>query len=50
MANTLTSNLYPPLVDTFMPAFVRTQPCRIYFSLSDYNSESEIKEVHISKY
>ena len=48
MANTLTSNLYPPLVDTSMPAFVRTQPCRIYFSLSDYNSESEIKEVHIS--
>ena len=31
-----------------MPAFVRTQLCRVYFSLSGYNSESEIKNVQFS--
>lgn len=41
------NNLYPPIVDTYMPAFVRTTACRIYFSLSIYNSAEEIKNVQI---
>lgn len=41
------NNLYPPIVDTYMPAFIRTTACRIYFSLSIYNSIEEIKNVQI---
>ena len=37
------NNLYPPIVSTYMPAFIRTTACRIYFSLSIYNSIEEIK-------
>lgn len=38
------NNLYPPIVDSWMPAFIRTNAdgCRIYFSISSYNSLSEI--------
>lgn len=41
------NNLYPPIVSTYMPAFIRTTACRIYFSLSIYNSAEEIKNVQI---
>lgn len=41
------NNLYPPIVSTYMPAFIRTTACRIYFSLSIYNSIEEIKNVQI---
>lgn len=41
------NNLYPPILDAFMPAFVRTTPCRVYFSLSAYNSYENIKNVQI---
>lgn len=38
------NNLYPPIVDSWMPAFIRTDAggCRVYFSISSYNSLSEI--------
>ena len=42
------NNLYPPIVGTYMPAFIRTQACRIYFSLSIYNSAEEIKNVQVT--
>lgn len=42
------NNLYPPVINTYMPAFLRTQSCRIYFSLSAYNSISEIANAQIS--
>lgn len=41
------NNLYPPIIDTFMPAFIRTQTCRIYFSLSRYNDIKEIMNAQI---
>lgn len=41
------NNLYPPIIDTFMPAFVRTQTCRVYFSLSKYNDIKEIMNAQI---
>ena len=44
----ITSNLYPPIVQDTLPAFIRTKSCRIYFSLSTYNSLEEIKNVQIS--
>ena len=44
----ITSNLYPPLVSDTLPSFIRTKTCRIYFSLSNYNSATDIKNVQIS--
>jgi hypothetical protein len=38
------SNLYPPIIDTFMPAFIYRSTCRVYFSLSDYNSYENVKD------
>lgn len=48
MASTLVSTLYPPLVDTFMPAFVHTKAPKIAFSLSPYNTEDKIKRLHVT--
>lgn len=42
------SNLYPPVIDTYMPAFItdfqatNASVCRVYFSLSSYNSIEDI--------
>ena len=47
MANAL-NTLYPPTISTFLPAFVNTSSAIVYFSLSPYNSSSEIKRVHVS--
>lgn len=44
MANNLVSNLYPPIFQqSVMPAFIYTESCRIYFSISNYNSPSDFK-------
>lgn len=49
MASTLVSTLYPPLVDTFMPAFVYTDDyAEVKFSISPYNTKDKIKYLHIS--
>lgn len=48
MASTLVSTLYPPLVDTFMPAFINTDPPKVFFSLSPYNTEDKIKRIHVT--
>lgn len=42
------TNLYPPIIDTYMPAFIRSQNCKVYFSLSSYNNLSDIKYAQIS--
>lgn len=50
----VTTNLYPPIVETYMPAFLvgsedtEKNICRIYFSLSMFNSLNQIKNVQIS--
>lgn len=42
-------NLYPGVVDTFMPAFlVDSRICRVYFSISQYNVETDIKNVQVT--
>ena len=39
------NNLYPPIFNkTYMPAFLKNSGCRIYFSISVYNSLSDINE------
>ena len=48
MPGNLTNTLYPPQVNTFMPAFVNTTDAVIYFSLSPYNSSNDIQRVHVS--
>ena len=46
MADILTSNLYPPIIESFMPAFT-TDYCIVKFALSDMNSISDINRYAI---
>ena len=40
----INNNLYPPIFNkSYMPAFVKENGCRVYFSISSYNSLAEIK-------
>lgn len=41
-------SLYPPIVDSSMPAFNVNKPCTIYYSLSKFNSTIDIRSIHIS--
>ena len=45
---TVLSTLYPPLVDTFMPAFSSEKDAKINFSISPYNSSYEIRYLHVT--
>ena len=46
----IVNNLYPPICDTYMPAFLidNADGCRVYFSLSAFNSLSDIKNVQVT--
>lgn len=48
MAVTVVNTLYPPLIETFQPAFLYTTSVPIVFSLSPFNSINDIKSIHIS--
>lgn len=48
MADTLVNTLYPPMLDTFQPAFVYTDDALVSFSLSPFNAGSDINYIHIS--
>ena len=46
-------NLYPPIVDTYIPAFLTDSEtdkdiCRIYFILSQFNTMEDIKNVQVT--
>lgn len=43
------NNLYPPIVDTYMPAFLvtTTEGCRVYFSISLYNTREDIMNAQV---
>ena len=47
-----TLTLYPPVISTYMPAFViqqqNTDSCRVYFSLSKYNTIEDIANVQVT--
>jgi hypothetical protein len=45
---TVLSTLYPPLIDTFMPAFPYNESAKVEFSISPYNSINSIKYLHVS--
>ena len=45
---TVVNTLFPPICNTFMNAFPNTTDAVVYFSLSPFNSSTEIKHVHIS--
>lgn len=45
---TVVSTLYPPQVETFMPAFPYNEAVRVYFSVSVFDSVKDIKRVHVS--
>jgi hypothetical protein len=45
---TVLSTLYPPLIETFQPAFVYNDGPEITFTISNYNSYTNIKHLHIS--
>ena len=39
----INNNLYPPIFNkSYMPAFVKENGCRVYFSISSYNSLSQM--------
>lgn len=42
------NTLYPPMIETFMPAFICDKTPFITFSYSPYNSEQEITRIHVS--
>ena len=48
------NNLYPPIVETYMPAFlinsgdVVKDTCRVYFSISAYNSLADIANAQVT--
>lgn len=48
MATPLDSNLYPPIIATYMPAFIRTEDCPVTFSLSSYNSFDDFDGAEVS--
>ena len=50
----INNNLYPPIVKTYMPAFVTNSSnveettCKVYFSLSPYNKPTDIANVQVT--
>lgn len=44
----ITSNLYPPIVDTYMPAFLQGTTIKVYFSLSLFNSKDQIANAQVT--
>lgn len=42
------NSLFPPIVDSYMPAFNANGDCEIRFTLSKFNASSDFETVHIS--
>ena len=46
MAITLVNNLYPPVIDSYMPAYIQSTGSweyRVYLDISQFNSFSDIR-------
>ena len=39
----ISNNLYPPIINTYMPSFIRNEVCRVYFSLSNFNKFDDVR-------
>ena len=48
MATIAEQFLYPPLLDTYMPAFLKDETCRIYFSITPFNNINDINHVQLT--
>lgn len=48
MAVTVINTLYPPLIETFQPAFLYNTSAPVTFSISPFNNAADIKRIHIS--
>jgi hypothetical protein len=48
MAVSVVSTLYPPLLETFQPAFVYNEIAPVTFSLSPFNNINDITRIHVS--
>lgn len=42
------NNLYPPIMPNIIPAFIRNKTCKVYFSLSEYNTIKDIANVQVT--
>jgi hypothetical protein len=42
------NTIYPPYVETFMPAFERDKPAEVTFSISNFNNSKRINFLHVS--
>ena len=45
MAN---KSLFPPILNSYMPAFKKRESLKIYFKLSTFNSRSDFNSIHVS--
>lgn len=39
--------LFPPIIESKMPAFLKSEMCKIYFSLSPYNNANQITNCQV---
>lgn len=47
MAITIENNLYPPIFESsYAPAFLYIESCKIYFSISDFNSADDLHQIY----
>lgn len=44
----MAQQLFPPVIASSMPAFIYTEPIRVYFGLSNYNNFTDINHVQIT--
>ena len=44
----ISNDLFPPIIDSYMPGFLPADGCRVYFSISDYNDFNDITKAEIS--
>lgn len=42
------STLYPPIVEAYMPAFLLSEPAKIYFDVSKYNNPADINHIQLT--
>lgn len=40
----ISNNLYPPIINTYTPAFIYTETCKVYFDISNYNSKEDFHQ------
>ena len=54
MATYSTAGMYPPIVDSYIPAFLKSDVVRsgskitLYFQISSFTNSEDVKEIHVS--